>query len=543
MTILTICDKDFNTLAYLNKLEEGYIMEELNGQLTLSFVCDVDPLKTPYLYDENNFLLYEDDVFRVCEIEELHNTAEYVTVSVSCEHYSYDLIDKVLTGFVYNNVQPAQPITDALMGTPFRLRKCEITTPVTIQYDESDINSKQAILSVASNCGGEVAYYKDYIDLLVRRGADRGVEFRFGKNITSIKRTRNIKKGTISYDVQIEQGTEFDELGYFELGDTVRVVDERLGVEHDVRIVSLKRDIITGANSDVVLGDKPSDLRNSFSSITDKVNTVDNKVTNVSDRVNSSATSWDRIDNILDESNKIILGKLNQLQQTTSMIANSTGTYYQDDSCSCWQDQPTFEASTFATKWSAKGLMFANSKKNNDTEWDWQLAINADGVIATKVVASALYGLTVDTLNITASNIVGGSISGVAIEGSTMISGDNKIFQTYTKIDDNGDIIRYVNNLEVLRISGSNKDGGGEIILTSFDRVGRLYIDTSILDSNNKRCARIDVNNIGLIIQRSDTGQSIKLSDGGISIKPQGTVEIDGDLWVTGSVRAVGGIS
>lgn len=427
-TILQIQDPSLNTLAYLNKLEEGYISEEINGALTLNFVCDMDLLKTPYLYDTNNFIVYEDDLFRVVEVQELHNTKETVKVSVYCEHYTYDLLNVINETFVFTNVVAAIPMAQALKGTKFSVRKCEPTNKASIAYDEEEINSKKALSSIASNWGGELGYYRNFVDLLTRRGANRGVDFRFKKNMPQIKRTTKPKEGTVAYEVSIEEGTELEELGHFELGDTVRVIDDMLNIDIEVRIVSLKKDIIRNSNSDVILGDKIKDLRSSFSNVQSDLNKVSSSVDKVSDSVSSlestidkNATDWNKITQITNDAGEIVLGKINELTQVASKIVNSTGTFKHLDNGLYWQDQPSLAASTFATMWGAQGITFANSKKS-DGSWDWQTVTDANGVIATEVTTSCLNAISATILSLVVDDLVGKTITGVTIKGSTFIS-------------------------------------------------------------------------------------------------------------------------
>jgi hypothetical protein len=75
--------------------------------------------------------------------------------------------------------------------------------------------------------------------------------------------------------------------------------------------------------------------------------------------------------------------------------------------------------------------MFANSKDGNG-EWIWQSALNADGLIANQVVASALHGLTVNALN-----MIGGTITGATITGGKIIAGDDSS-KIYVMLDSQG---------------------------------------------------------------------------------------------------------
>lgn len=539
--MLKIENAEGTVLAFLNNLTEAKVHEVLNGEYTLSFVAIIDHLKTDFLYDEQNLINYNDDLFRVVTLEELHDEDDMLTVACECEHISYDLISNVMSDFNYTYKSALEVMTNCLLGTDFSLRSCNITLKTDIQYTE-ECNSKQICIAIANNWKGELKYYRHYIDLLQSRGANRGTGFIFGKNLKSVKRIINRTDKTTSYEVEVVEGSETEELGYYELGDTVRIIDQRLNVDYHCKIIEIEKDILTGINSNIVLGDAIKDMRSTFSSVKKDVEEV--KAT-----IQESAADWDKIKNVTDNNGNIILGKLNALTNIASKIINSTGTYYQEDGCSCWQNQPTFEASTFATKWSAQGLVFANAKKNNNTEWDWQTAIDANGVTATSVTASCLNAITANISSAIITDLVGKTITGVTIEGSTIYAGD-RTNGTYMEMTKGGDIIGYAKGKQTIIL---RKASEGRIILgtdienysspiISLQPIGSLY-GTSV--TNPAEGASVSGNG-GEGLQLDGGGAYIVLYNGGVNIYTQnknGTVYIEGSLDVTGSVRARGGIS
>ena len=414
--MLKIENAEGTVLAFLNNLTDAKVKEVLNGEFVLSFVATIDHLKTHFLYDEENLINYENDLFRVISLEELHDEDNMLTVACECEHISYDLINNVMNDFNHIYASAAEVLALCLLGTDFVLRSCDITEKTDIQYTE-ECNSKQISIAIANNWHGELKYYRHYIDLLQSRGANRGTGFIFGKNLKSVKRIINRVDKTVSYEVEVMQGSELEELGYYELGDTVRVMDERLGVDLEVKIIELEKNILTGINSRVILGDDIKDMRSSFSSVKQSVEAV-KKV------VEEGATDWNKVNNFLNSSGEIVIGKLNTLTQIASKIVNNTGTFKQLDNGAYWQDQPTKESSTFATLWGATGLLFANNKLSNG-EWDWQTAISASGVVATELTASCLNTVTANILSLVVDNLVGKTITGVTIKASKFISDDS----------------------------------------------------------------------------------------------------------------------
>jgi len=63
----------------------------------------------------------------------------------------------------------------------------------------------------------------------------------------------------------------------------VRVIDDALDIDHYSRIVEVEKDIITGINSKVVLGQPIADLNSSMGNLSKSVKVVDNKISAVID--------------------------------------------------------------------------------------------------------------------------------------------------------------------------------------------------------------------------------------------------------------------
>ncbi|MGE4213768.1 MAG: phage tail spike protein [Anaerotignaceae bacterium] len=454
-------------LAYLNNIEEGTckIKETINGEYTLNFTAIVEEFKTEFLYDENNLIEVDGDLFKPLILEELHSEDGLLTISVSCEHITYELLENVMADFSYSYKDITTVIIACLMGTDFTFTGTDVTLKTDINYTE-ECNSKQILQAIANNWKAELKYNRYNIYAYNRIGADRGVDFRFGKNVTGLKRTvdRSTKDSegnpTISYEVDVVELKFIDEdyaqLEYFELGDTVRIVDSALNISVKQRIVSLERDVLTGKNTSLTLGNVTDDIRTTISSMQSDVTEVKQVVTN-------SSPDWNKIKEITDNLGNVIASKLaGTLQLATTAIENATTTMKISDNGILFHNQPTEELSTFACLLNSNGIMFANSKDVSGN-WEWQSALNSEGLIANKVVASALYGLTMEAVSIVGGTITGGVVNGVTIEGSTIYAG-NRTAGNYTEISGSGNIRVYQNN----NISASfwtNEDMGGYVTI------------------------------------------------------------------------------
>lgn len=550
--MLKIENQDGVVLAFLNNLTEANVKEVLNGEYTLSFVAIIDHLKTDYLYDENNLINYNDDLFRVVSLEELHDEDDALTVDVTCEHISYDLIQNVMSDFNYTYKTASEVMLQCLFNTGFTLRYCEPTQKTDIQYTK-ECNSKQISIAIANNWDGELKYYRNYIDLLTRRGANRGTGFIFGKNLKSVKRIINRAEKTTSYEVDIIEGTETEDLGYYELGDTVRVSDSRLNIDYECRIIEIEKDILTGLNSKVILGDAIKDMRSEFGKSKDYADKIGADSRDYADKASNNAYNnackasmpyWNKLNAVLDELGNLLPSKLKgDLNLATTNILNSTGTFEQRDNGLYWQDQPTKAASTFATFWSAQGIMFARGKDANG-EWIWESALSADGLVATKVLASALEGLTVTAVTTTASVMKTGVIEGCNIKGGDLKIGSNydSTF-TGTNIREDGTIIGYNQGHETFGLRHSHS---GRLHLSDFntgDYVSIYSHDVTGPIIELPAGAQIRLGPYSEDYSGRQLGTRIELEHGNIQIitlnssgTNTGAVTIAGDLNVKGDI-------
>lgn len=423
--MLKVENMEGTTLAFLNNVTDATIHEVLNGEYTLSFIVTIDPLKTDFLYDKNNRINYEEDLFKVVTLEEIHTEDESITISVVAEHISYELLENIMEDFNYLNKAGLYVMNKCLEGTKFRCIYTDVDIKTDIQYTQS-CNSKEISIAIAHNWRGELEYHRYDIRLLKQRGQNRGVDFRFGKNLKSIKRIINFANDTVAYEVDVEQGAELEELGYFELGDTIRVVDDALGIEIETRIVELEKNILTGLNSSVVLGDKIEDLRNSFSGIDEakkKAEDAENIANDIKDTVDRNKTNWDKVNTIINENDQVIADNIAGIINTSNAtIQNTTGTITWTGNTIKIHDQPEESQSNWCMELGAGGWRIADSKKSDGT-WNWSTMATGKGINANEITTGELSAVNIRGVKIIGTEIIGGSITGINISGSTIVGG------------------------------------------------------------------------------------------------------------------------
>ena len=438
--ILKILDKNYNTLAYLNHIQDDILIREIiNGEYTLSFKGSIEELKTVYLYDENNILEIDNDYFRPVKIVDERTSNGMTYISCQAEHISYDLLNTKFYDFkhIYKDINTV--MLACLQGTGFTYQGSDITLKTNIQY-EQETNAKAITIAIANDWKGELRYFQKQISVPKRRGQDRGVHFRLGKNLKSVRRTIDRKERDeqgnpkISYEVDIidlREQPDYGELEYFELGDTITVIDELLGIEVKARIVEWEYNPLHKENTRVKLGNILSDIKGSLSGITENRKALQEFKKEVSE----SSKDWDKIKRITNDLGQVIASEIAGILNTSkTLVSNTTGTVTLDSNGLLIHDQPTESNSKWAMRLNSTGFMIANGR-NNDGSWNWKTFGTGAGFTADSLVAGIIKGLEIQGVNILGSTVTGGTVNGANINGGRVRMGPA---DRYITVDNRG---------------------------------------------------------------------------------------------------------
>lgn len=275
--MIKIINSSNQTLAILQNVVSPIITEDINREFTFSFLTVIDNDKSSYVNYQNKVEV-EDNYFNIVYTEE-ERTQDGIFINAQCEHVSYDLISATFTsGFTATGLFSAVATT-LLSGTGFTIGTNDITASETISVNEST-NARQLLMQLAALYEGELEFDKYVINLLTRRGADRGVQFRYRKNLIGVKRIVDNRKKvlglpTIGYqtsvaELEFEQGfiaNEADTNEHYELGDTIKVIDEDLDLDISLRIVKESHDTEQRMVGNVEIGNFIDDLADTLTQI------------------------------------------------------------------------------------------------------------------------------------------------------------------------------------------------------------------------------------------------------------------------------------
>lgn len=238
--MITILNRSRKPVAVLEDYFNDEINEQINGAYTLRFSVYMDEDKSQYI-QVGNFAQVEGQLFNIIHHRRTRSDAGTIEIAVECEQVGYDLLFRLFEGGFIHTGTPFQLLQRALEGTGFSVGTVEPTGLISIDLKEN-IDARAVVRTIAEQTGGELMYFGYSVSLLNRRGQDRGVQFRLGKNLRGIVKDVNGQSGQVltAYEVNVlELNTlpEFKGLEYFELGDTVDVIDEELGINEQQRII------------------------------------------------------------------------------------------------------------------------------------------------------------------------------------------------------------------------------------------------------------------------------------------------------------------
>ena len=237
------------------------ISEQINDHYTFSFDTVFDD-KTKYI-NIANIIEVDDDYFQVVRIVKKRGTS--VTMSVSCEHVSYKLLDKKKYPLPFTEAEdsPRNIMSALLRNTGFTVGTVEIDGSFYIKPNSDNIRG--TLIELANLVGGELIWEKFIVHLVKRRSADNGLEFKLGENLIGVTEeidtTGEEPRVSLEVDVlDLARVTGYEYLKTVELGDTVRTYDPELEIDETLRVVSRDYNPFQKVNPRVSIGNIIRDI-------------------------------------------------------------------------------------------------------------------------------------------------------------------------------------------------------------------------------------------------------------------------------------------
>lgn len=186
---------------------DDVIEEKLNdAYLTLTFKMDANHETAALIVGDRRIVAPAEDgslvMFRVEEVQDKTDQDGSHYKEVYAEHIALELLGKVIRPQTYSGFTAEQYFGSILENTSWKLGEIEWSGTGDVVIDEY-INGIEAIVKGREVFGGDLRYRVSfngpkladrYIDLLERRGENRGDQVEYGHNMVDLTRTEDTKE-------------------------------------------------------------------------------------------------------------------------------------------------------------------------------------------------------------------------------------------------------------------------------------------------------------------------------------------------------------
>ncbi|MBY0077981.1 phage tail protein [Priestia aryabhattai] len=200
-TIIGILENDGSAAA---SYWEDEIEEKLNdAYLTLNFKMDANHETAALIESKVKIVAPDEDgnliMFQVEECKDVTAQDGTHTKEVYAEHVALELLGKVIRPQTFSGFTAEQYFSSILENTPWQLGIVEWSGTGDVTFDDYT-NAIDAILKGREVFGGELRYrvYFNgpqlagrYLDLVEKRGENRGSQITYGENMSSLTRTES----------------------------------------------------------------------------------------------------------------------------------------------------------------------------------------------------------------------------------------------------------------------------------------------------------------------------------------------------------------
>lgn len=245
-----------NTLAHIKFVEvvsEPAIKEEINGEYSFNLEAHYEAKSD---LNRNVLIKVNGQHYQIKKLTK--SRSDSITLSVQCEHVSYELI---IGGNYESKLEfedtAAGMINRILQGTRFTLGTCISSS--SAYYETSKRDKRKQLVDVANLFGGELYFDNFTVHLVYQRGSDKGLDIKLGVNLLGVTEVIDFVEGTSAYELDLVDlsrvnGYELD-FSSAEIGDTIGIIDNVLGINTNERIIAIEYNPFKRQLPTVTVGD------------------------------------------------------------------------------------------------------------------------------------------------------------------------------------------------------------------------------------------------------------------------------------------------
>ncbi|RKL63011.1 hypothetical protein DXT63_08425 [Thermoanaerobacteraceae bacterium SP2] len=185
-----VLDKDLKRLAYLENAFNVKVTEQINGDYAFSMNLPRNDPKWQYI-QYGNYVEIKGQYFMINYFDEERDEENKLIGTVEGKHIYFELLDEYREEdreeFNFIPATTPQAVLNMLLsGTRFTVERVDEFPVSDIRLERGDIHHN--ILKVIEVWGGELKRDNFKISLLHNIGQDNGIQFRYKKNIKTIKK-------------------------------------------------------------------------------------------------------------------------------------------------------------------------------------------------------------------------------------------------------------------------------------------------------------------------------------------------------------------
>lgn len=247
--MIKILNPTFDRLGVIKNAISSNRLEEINGENALDFNAVLNQKLNNFI-DENSVFELDDDWFDTAYLKKTANEDNTFTVEVEADHISYRLNKEEYNVEFFTEIgEPTYILGKILEGTGFTVGTVEFSGSHTYSAQEAK-SRRQLLMEFVAYLGGEVQFNKFAVSIVIHRGSSVTKPVIKDRNVKVVSKTVN--KRTLddtgnpltSYTCTPIYLPGDD----YSLGDNIILMQKELGINENLRVVSINRDVYDSMN-------------------------------------------------------------------------------------------------------------------------------------------------------------------------------------------------------------------------------------------------------------------------------------------------------
>jgi len=250
VSMIKILDSNLNRQGVIKKAINPNRFEEINGENTLTFSSILDNKLISFLNENTSFEL-NNDYFDIAYYKKNANSDDSYTVDIEAEHISYRLNNPELNVEYFTEMgTPTYILGKILESTGFTVGDVEYSEIVTYSAQEAK-SRRQLLMEFVAYLGGEAYFNKFKIGIVQHRGNLILKPVIKGKNVTVVSKIFNKRETDKAGNYLVSYTCEPIYLpgDEYSLGDEVLLIQKKLGIQEQLRVVRLSYDPYDNMNA------------------------------------------------------------------------------------------------------------------------------------------------------------------------------------------------------------------------------------------------------------------------------------------------------